>query len=98
MKRIFRVYFADHETCMTMGNDALQAIIDKHAYACAKRYRQKLRRLHLSHADYYLDTIQRVAYDNRQSISVTQTSLRNSTMDFSDRENNQDQILSISVV
>lgn len=52
MKRIFRTYFTDQQTEVT---DDLQTIIDERAQACAIRYREKLRRLHLSNTDYNLD-------------------------------------------
>jgi hypothetical protein len=79
---------------MSMGNDDLQAMVNERAHACASRYRQKLRRLHLSHTDYYLDTVQRFIYEDRQSIISTRTTM----LDYIDREKNHDQILSISVV
>jgi len=83
---------------MSMGNDDLQAIVDERAHACALRYRQKLRRLHLSHTDYYLDTVPRIIYEDRQSIISTRISIKNTMLDYIDREKNPDQILSISVV
>ncbi len=98
LKRIFRSYFADHETYMTIGNDDLQAIVDKRAHRCALKYQQKLRHLHLSHADYYLDTIRRSIPDDRQSIIPIRTSIQPGTIDYINKEKGQDQILSISVV
>ena len=62
---MFRTYFADQQTEV---NDDLQAIIDERAQACAIRYREKLRRLHLSNTDYNLDTIERRIPDDRHSI------------------------------
>ncbi len=82
LKQIFRAYFADHEIYIAIGNDDLQAIVNQRAHACASKYRQKLRRLHLSHTDYYLDTIQHLTHENTQRI----------------RKENPEQILSISVV
>jgi len=98
LKRIFRAYFADHEIYITTGNDDLQAIVDERAHACALRYRQKLRRLHLSHTDYCLDTLQNFIHDDRPSITSTHTSIKNLIIDYTDREKNEDKILSISVV
>ncbi len=103
LKRIFSAYFADHETYTTIGNDDLQEIVEERAHACALKYRQKLRRLHLSHTDYYLDTIQRLAYTNAQeqfaaSTTLTHTIIKNTTIDYTDREENERAMLSISVV
>ncbi len=93
LKRIFSAYFADD----------LQEIVEERAHACALKYRQKLRRLHLSHTDYYLDTIQRLAYTNAQeqfaaSTTLTHTIIKNTTIDYTDREENERAMLSISVV
>ncbi len=100
LKRIFRGYFADHETYITIKNDQLQAIVDERAYACALKYREKLRRLHLSHTDYYLDTIPRLSNDGNyvqeqvfKSMAITHT-----TIDYSNREDYDNHIFSVSVV
>ena len=61
LKRIFRAYFTDHETYLSADHQDLQSLVDERAEACALKYREKLRRLHLSHTDYYLDTIERLA-------------------------------------
>ncbi len=104
LKRIFRGYFADHETYMTTKTDELQAIVEERAYACALKYREKLRRLHLSHADYYLDTIPRlsnVSSDVQEqvlkSMTLTHTIL-NTRIDYTNREDYDNHILSVSVV
>lgn len=60
LKQIFRAYFADHQSYVTCTPEDLQVLVDERAHACAIKYREKLRRLHLSHTDYYLDTIQRL--------------------------------------
>lgn len=67
---MFRTYFADRQTEV---NDDLQAIIDERAQACAIRYREKLRRLHLSNTDYNLDTIQPRIPNHRHSILQKRT-------------------------
>ncbi|CAF0877381.1 unnamed protein product [Adineta ricciae] len=94
LKRIFSAYFADHETYMTTKNDDLQAIVEERAHACAMRYRQKLRRLHLSHTDYYLDTIQRLAHTQQ----VTKTTV-STTISYTEKDKDHDMsVLAISVV
>jgi hypothetical protein len=102
LKRIFRGYFADHESYMTMNDDDLQIIVDERAHACATKYRQKLRRLHLSHTDYYADTVQRLFVDVNdtqeqlsKSITLIHTTVRNTVID---REDNDEHVLTISVV
>ncbi len=72
-----------------MTKDELQAIVNERAQACAEKYRRKIRRLHISQIDYYLDTIQH----ERQPTFSTETT----TIDYTNREY-PDQILSISVV
>ena len=105
LKRIFRGYFADHETYMTRRNDELQAIVEERAYACALKYREKLRRLHLSHTDYYLDTIPRLSYGNTdvqeqvfKSMTLTHTTIVKTSIDYANRTDHDDQIMSVSVV
>jgi len=105
LKRIFRGYFADHETYTTIENDQLQAIVDERAYSCALKYREKLRRLHLSHTDYYLDTIPRssdgendVQEQGFKSMALTHTTIMKTTIDYSNRKDYNNQILSVSVV
>ena len=88
MKRIFRGYFADHETYSTIRNDELEALVDERAYACALKYREKLRRLHLSHTDYNLDTVPRF-YDIGNDVPEQITEAE---------EEGQRRILSVSVV
>ena len=101
LKRIFRGYFADHETYVTVGEDELQALVDERAYACALKYREKLRRLHLSHTD-YLDTVPRLSESGSdapdqvfKSITDTHTTILRTTLDGSNRDNH---ILSVTVV
>ena len=108
LKRIFRGYFADHELFSTVGYEDLQTIVDERAHACASKYREKLRRLHLSHTDYYIDTIQRlvdrVAINPaqhekrskiiRRRIRKTRLIIANTKEDDIDRQ----QILAVSVV
>jgi hypothetical protein len=105
LKRIFTGYFADHESYTTIQNDELQAMVDERAYACASKYREKLRRLHLSHTDYYLDTIQRLSDDGNdvheqisKSISLTRTTIMKTSIDYSNRTDQNTRIMSISVV
>ncbi|CAF2544705.1 unnamed protein product [Rotaria sp. Silwood2] len=105
LKRIFRCYFTDHESYTTITNDELQAIVDERAYACALKYREKLRRLHLSHTDYYLDTIHRLSHigtDVQEQVSKSITSTRTSNMktsiEYLKEEDSDDHLLSISVV
>ncbi|CAF1078967.1 unnamed protein product [Adineta steineri] len=103
LKRIFNAYFSDHETYITTKHVDLQAMVEERANACALRYRQKLRRLHLSHTDYYLDTIPRLTHTNTQEqLSIptvlTRTTTRNTTIDDIDKETNNIMFLSISVV
>ena len=102
LKRIFRGYFADHETYLTAGQDELQALVDERAYACASKYREKLRRLHLSHTDYYLDTIPRLSDSGSDApeqvfkpMTETHATLFRTTLDYSNRDNH---ILSVTVV
>jgi hypothetical protein len=103
LKRIFHAYFVDHETCLSLRSDDLQAIVDKRAHACASRYRQKLRRLHRSHTDYNLDTVQRSIHIKTQtqvtksSISI-HTSINTTTIDCMNKEDNKKPMLAISVV
>ena len=99
LKRIFRGYFADHETYSTIRNDELQILVEERACACALKYREKLRRLHLSHTDYYLDTIPRLSEGGNdvqeqliKSITVTDTMIVHT------EDESQRCFLSISVV
>ena len=64
LKRIFRGYFADHQSFVAIKHDELQSIVEERAQACAAKYREKLRRLHLSHTDYYSDTVQRFSEED----------------------------------
>jgi hypothetical protein len=105
LKRIFRGYFADHETSITRKNDELQAIAEERAYACALKYREKLRRLHLSHTDYYLDTIPRLSYASTdvpeqvfKSMTLIHTTILKTSIDYANRTDHDDQIMSVSVV
>ncbi|UJR37847.1 hypothetical protein I4U23_030537 [Adineta vaga] len=66
LKRIFYCYFNEHESCTTINNAELRSIAEERAYACAIKYREKIRRLHLSHADYYLDTIPRLSVSENE--------------------------------
>jgi hypothetical protein len=91
---MFRAYFADHETYSKIGKDELQVIVDERAHACALRYQQKLRHLHLSQTDYCLDTtVQRL-----ESVTLTRSSIINTIIDDTYQEENNQQILTISVV
>ncbi len=94
---------------MTINNDDLQAMVEERAYACALKYREKLRRLHLSHTDYYLDTIPRLSdggTDTQESVSrsitttttTTQTTAMKRSTDYFSREDCDSHIMSISVV
>ena len=99
LKRIFRAYFADHETYITVKHDDLQTIVDERAQACALKYQQKLRRLHLSHMDYYLDTVPRLAQTDMQKRVLKSTTLTHRrNIDYTNTEENEKHILSISVV
>ncbi|CAF0940296.1 unnamed protein product [Rotaria sordida] len=103
LKHIFRGYFADHETYTKIGHDDLQAIVEERAYACALKYQQKLRHLHLSHTDYCLDTVQYSGHNNikkkfSKSILLTHTNIQNTTINHTNRKENKNQFLSISVV
>lgn len=108
LKRIFRGYFADHETYMSVNHDDLQAMVDERAYACALKYREKLRRLHLSHMDYYLDTIQRTSqtstddHEHVSKVTMTRTSITKTSVEYSDDDDCDNErnsyILSVSVV
>ena len=78
---------------------------DERAYACALKYREKLRLLHLSHVDYYLDTVPRLSQSSSdgqeqllKSITMTQTTFMKTSVDYSNREDDNSHILSISVV
>jgi len=88
-----------------MKSDQLQAIVDERAYACALKYREKLRRLHLSHTDYYLDTIPRLSdsgtYVQEQvlkSMTLTHATVMKTSINYSNRNDYDHHILSISVV
>lgn len=101
LKRIFRGYFADHETYLTVQSDELQALVEERACACALKYREKLRRLHLSHTD-YLDAVPRLSdsgNDVREQIIKSMT-IHNTAFLKIDRQEEEDQcrILSVSVV
>ncbi len=105
LKRIFRGYFADHESCMTMKNDELQAIVDERAYACALKYREKLRLLHISHTDYYLDSVPRSSDGSSdvqeqvfKSLTLTHTTMMKTNVGYSNREHYDNHILSVTVV
>ncbi|CAF0863266.1 unnamed protein product [Rotaria sp. Silwood1] len=103
LKQVFRGYFADHETCTTIGYADLQAMVEQRAYACALRYRQKLRRLHLSHTDYCLDTMKNLIDNDTEekfskSTLLTHTNIHNTMNDYTNRNDNENQILAISVV
>lgn len=67
LKRIFRGYFADHETYTSLKTEDLQRLVEQRAHACAIRYQQKLRRLHFAHTEYYVDTLRRLNYEANQS-------------------------------
>ncbi|UJR08408.1 hypothetical protein I4U23_012678 [Adineta vaga] len=97
LKRIFSAYFADHETYLTTKNDDLQVMVEERARACAMRYRQKLRRLHLSHTDYYLDTIQRLA-STQASTQLTKLTTETATIDYTVRDDHEITIFAVSVV
>lgn len=85
--------------------DELQAIVDERAYECAAKYREKLRRLHLSHLDYNLDTVKRVSHvsttdDSEQglkSMALTHTTTTKTSIDSS-KHDDYDDFLPISVV
>ena len=106
LKRIFSGYFADHETYTTIKNDELQAIVEERAYACALKYREKLRRLHLSHTDYYLDTVPRLSDEGNdvqeqisKSVTFTHRTSVKTSFDYSNQvDQDHYDIMSISVV
>lgn len=104
LKRIFTAYFSGHETYLTTKNADLEVMVEERARACAMRYRQKLRRLHLSHTDYYLDTIQRLAHATTQnpvaqSTTVACVTARSTTVDYARRRADSEvAFLSVSVV
>ncbi|CAF3644069.1 unnamed protein product [Rotaria sordida] len=105
LKKIFRCYFVDHESYTSLTNDELQALVDERAYACAVKYREKLRRLHLSHTDYCLDTIDRLSHvENifQEQISKSLTLIRTTNMkrsiEYLKEEESDERLLSISVV
>ncbi len=90
---------------MTTRNDELQAIVEERAYACALKYREKLRRLHLSHTDYYLDTIPRLSEGGTdvqeqilKSMTLTHTTILKTNIDYTNREDHDNHIMSVSVV
>ena len=106
LKRIFRGYFSDHQCFSAIEHDELQAIVEERAQACAAKYREKLRRLHLSHTDYYLDSLHRLSTEENplseqlstSTTVITRTTLFNTTNDCPDRNANDHRIMSISVV
>jgi hypothetical protein len=105
LKRIFSGYFADHESYATINNDQLQAMVERRAYTCARKYREKLRRLHLSHTDYYLDSVQRISNSESdvqeqisKSMTLTHTTVMETDMNDSNREDRNYHLLSVSVV
>lgn len=80
-------------------------MVDERAYACALKYREKLRRLHLSHTDYYLDTIQRSSDGGNdiqeqilKTMTLAQTTVIKTTINYSNRIDYDNNILPISVV
>ncbi|CAF0893987.1 unnamed protein product [Adineta ricciae] len=99
LKRIFYCYFNEHESFTTINNNELQSLAEERAYACAIKYRQKIRRLHLSHTDYYSDTIPRLSVSEtefQEQIFRSLTLLgRTKTKQNEDQEY---QYLSVSVV
>ena len=103
LKRIFRGYFADHETYTTMGNADLQAMVEQRAHECALKYRQKLRNLHLSQTDYQLDIIQTLTDNSTheqflKSSLLRQTNNRHVKVNYMNSDDHENQILSISIV
>ena len=106
LTRIFQGYFADHESCTTITKDELHAMADERARACASKYREKLRRLHISHTDYYLDTVPRLfdkdQHSQRSSSEsttlITHAAVLNTIIDYSYRHDREDPMWSVSVV
>lgn len=105
LKRIFYCYFTEHESCSGINNAELQLIADERAYACAIKYREKIRRLHLSHADYYLDTIPRLSEADSElqeqiakSLASARLSQTKMSMDCSMSDEHEYPLLSVSVV
>jgi hypothetical protein len=101
LKCVFRAYFSDHETYLSINPDDLQVLVDQRAQACAWKYREKLRRLHLSHMDYYLDTIGH--YVERTTTTTNGDSQRLGSLlvagtSFVDEHSVSPTMLSISVV
>ncbi|CAF4516060.1 unnamed protein product [Rotaria socialis] len=105
LKRIFHGYFLDHESHTKTTNEELQTMVDKRACECASKYREKLRRLHLSHVDYYTDTIpslSRLSNDVQeqalQSMTPTHTISTKTSIDSSKQDDSDTHVFSISVV
>lgn len=100
LKRIFRGYFADHETYSTIRNDELQTLVEERAYACALKYREKLRRLHISHTDYYLDTIPRFSDSGNdiQEQMIKSMTVTDTMIVHTEEDDSESCVLSISVV
>ena len=106
LTRIFQGYFADHESCMTITRDDLHAMANERARACASKYREKLRLLHISHTDYYLDTVPRLfdkdQHSQRSSSAsttlITHAAVLNTIMDYSYRNDTENPMWSVSVV
>jgi hypothetical protein len=78
-------------------------MVEERAIACALKYRQKLRRLHLSHTDYYLDSVHRTSNaesDVQEQISKSTILTRTSIVDDISQEDHHHHhhILSVSVV
>lgn len=77
-------------------------IVEERAQVCAAKYREKIRRLHLSHTDYYLDTIQRVSDEENSAIELNDRTKRFISPDedpMSNVSNELDQkVFSVSVV
>lgn len=77
----------------------MQSLAEERAYACAIKYRQKIRRLHLSHTDYYLDTIPRLSVSENEFQEQIFRALTLSGRTKTKPNEDQDyQCLSISVV
>ncbi|CAF0723198.1 unnamed protein product [Adineta steineri] len=107
LRHIYNCYFTDHESYMTINNEERHAIVEERAYECATRYREKLRRLHLSHTDYNLDTVKRSSdggSDVQEQISklliLPHKTMKTLSIDYSSRidDDYDHHIMAVSVV
>lgn len=105
LKRIFRGYFLDHETFSTVKREEIHMLVEERAQACAAKYREKLRRLHLSHTDYYLDTLHRLSVEENPTSEqlpttavITRTTYSHTIDGQGEQHDMDEKFFSISVV